>query len=393
MGTFLSIVEQLLSTMIGTSLNVILFPIANLLYIICYELYRVLAPMLYGLAQLITGDFMQALYQEAIGVKQGVINRALKNMLSFIDDIQNIFIVYSVCFIIITFLIGLMKKTVRASLSVETFFKSLIMMSVCVALSFGSGTIVSTLVDISGDISVVVYNAIGAGTKDVAEQLTNSLLTVNIMKDGNVRDFLELRDEMLITFDDSEEIEAGESSNAEKIVDNLFKTTDEALTGENMQLIETNTRVVISIIGGILFLMMPAIISTLINIYCLSFFITRIIELVVYSAFLPIAISDIYMNGLLGSHGAGYIKKIFTYAMQGVVLYAMLILSQKLIGAAGVHLLQGYSGTISNITDALSFMFGGLGRTILFFIVTIAIQVTMFSLAKKSQDISADIVE
>ena len=38
-------------------------------------------------------------------------------------------------------------------------------------------------------------------------------------------------------------------------------------------------------------------------------------------------------------------------------------------------------------------MFGGLGRTILFFIVTIAIQVTMFSLAKKSQDISADIVE
>ena len=392
MGTFLSIVEQLLSMIVGTSLNVILFPIANLLYIICYDFYRAFAPMLYGLAQLITGDFMQALYQEAIGVKQGVINRALKNMLFFIDDIQNIFIVYSVCFIIITFLIGLMKKTARVSLSVETFFKSLIMMSVCMALSFGGGTIVSALVDISGDISVVVYNAIGTGTKDVAEQLTNSLLTVDIMKNGGVRDFFELRDEMLITFDGNEGTAAGESSNTGKIVDNLFKTTDEALTGEDMQLIEANIRVVISIIGGVLFLIMPAIISTLINIYCLSFFITRIIGLVVYSAFLPIAISDIYMNGLLGSHGAEYIKKIFTYAIQGVVLYAMLILSQKLIGTAGVYLLQGYSGTISNITDTLSFMFSGLGRTILFFIITMAIQITMFSLAKKSQDISVDIV-
>ena len=136
---------------------------------------------------------------------------------------------------------------------------------------------------------------------------------------------------------------------------------------------------------GLVAMAIPFLVVLVVDIFCLSVFLTRGIQLAVYTVFMPIAITDMYHNGLVGSSGMRYIKKFAAIGLQGIVLYITLILAQLFIGSVGVSLFSGSSFYGFDV-------FGGIGNALLFMIVAVATAFTSFSLALKSQQIANDIV-
>ena len=136
---------------------------------------------------------------------------------------------------------------------------------------------------------------------------------------------------------------------------------------------------------GLIAMAIPFLVVLVVDIFCLSVFLTRGIQLAVYTVFMPIAIVDMYHHGLMGSSGMRYIKKFAAIGLQGIVLYITLVLAQLFIGTVGVEL-------FSNSSFFGFSVFGDIGKALLFIIVAVATAFTSFSLALKSQQIANDIV-
>lgn len=389
-GAVINFLGSFINYVLGTILNVAIAVLGELFTLILTVFYYPLACILHSFSRIITGAFMQGLYAEAVGVTDGPINKALHGMLSYVGDIQNIFVVYSVCFIILAFMVNICEKAAKMRLTAMDMFKSLIIMTVSVFLSFNCCSIVTSIIGISEDLAAVVYDVLAPADKDISEDLSNSILTVRIIQNGEPVDPFKLREELARDPDMQEEgITAADG--AEKEAETVIATIEGALNGTEARMIEAGVKLLISLLGGIFFFILPAAVSLMINIYCLSFFITRVIELVVYSSFLPVAISDVYSHGLLGSRSMKYIRKIITLAFQGMVIYLSLALSQTLIGIIGLKLLSGSVSEAAGMAGILGGSASNLGKVSLFFIIIITIEITMFSLARKSQETASDI--
>lgn len=393
-------IATLLTDVLSKIMGVLFAPVLSILMVIlelvgCVVItifYYPLVALLKTEAQLVTGTILQSLYSDALGLSQdGVIGSALKGILAITGDIQNIFIVYGVVFIIVTFMIKMGNKAARMNLEVQNFAKAFMTMGISIAICFACSPIVNMLVNVGTEITSVVYDAIGKNQTDVSVKLVNELSTTRLLYDsGDVIDWGSVimdYNESAVEDDDGYNAAFGKND----AVNETANSVKNAVTGTAGQETFKYARMLCGILGGILFLILPTILSLAINIFCLSFFITRIIELSIYTVFLPIPMADVYEHGLIGSSGGRHIRKIVALIFQGVVLYAILAFSQLFIGTIGNSILSGAVDADGSFVNMFNQILGGLGSTTLYLVVIIATDIAMLTLAKKSLDIATDI--
>lgn len=393
-------IATLLTDVLSQIMNILFAPILSVLMIIlelvgCVVItvfYYPLVALLRTEAQLVTGTILQSLYSDALGLSEdGVIGTALNGMLAITGDIQNIFIAYGVVFIVVTFMTKMGDKAARMNLEVQNFAKAFMVMGISAALCFACSPIVNTLVNIGTGITSIVYDAIEKNQTDTSVMLVNELSTTKLLyESGDIIDW----GSVIMGYNESA-VEDGDGYNAafgkDDTVNETTNSIKNAVTGTSGQETFRYARMFCGILGGILFLILPTILSLAINIFCLSFFITRIIELSVYVVFLPIPMADVYEHGLIGSSGGKHLRKIAALIFQGVVLYSILAFSQLFIGTIGGAILSGASDADGSFINMIDQILGGIGSVTLYLVVIIATDIMMLTLAKKSLEVATDI--
>ena len=364
------------------------------------------APMIIGMSKFITGEFMTSLYSDALMVSDGgTLSTALHSLFDIVGDVSNVLIVYGVVFTAIYFLCDLYDKSSRSELDLMTFAKSLITFVAVTSLIGNASSVAGAAIAITGDITKQVFDETNTAIKTNGSQKTEEIWYDEngnaTVKEAGTTSLSTLLANGIVGYEiantatnEMNDPVSAIASLATGIGDDLFKPEtyeDENLSGF--------IKVVGSVVGGIISPVMgslklavglvvmaiPFLVVLVVDIFCLSVFLTRGIQLAVYTVFMPIAITDMYHNGLVGSSGMRYIKKFAAIGLQGIVLYITLILAQLFIGSVGVSLFSGSSFYGFDV-------FGGIGNALLFMIVAVATAFTSFSLALKSQQIANDIV-
>lgn len=396
-----SVLNTLLTTLMYGVLIAVEYLAGWIIVPIATVVYYAIGPLVVGMAKFISGEFMSSLYSDALMVSGGgVMTNALRGLSAAVGDISNILIIYGVIFTTIFFLLDLFDKSARSELDLLVFSKSLIIFVGVVSLISNAPTLAASVVEITGDITKSMFEktnaAVGSGTKIVTDENGNYVISKNdegatlsaklangIARFKIANDNGTFNANMLDAYFDLGKEAANSMFNSDNMDENLKKvlTTMAAVLTTAASPASGTLYLAVALVG----ILIPFLVIFFIDIFCLSVFITRAIQLVIYTVFMPIAITDIYHNGVLGSPGMKYVKKFAAIGLQGIVLYTSLILAQLFIASVGANIFESNAYTAFGV-------FGGIGNTLLFIIVAVATAFTSLSLALKSQQIANDII-
>lgn len=383
------------------------YPFLQALYLLAYE---VLMPALFGMCKLITGEYMSSMYADALMVNDGgTFSTALKGVFSITADISNILIVYGVVFTVIFFITDMYDRSTRDEVDTVLFFKQFIIMIAAASLISITPQAATTVITIAGGITKEVFDEVekvkGTDLNTVQIDADGTVVSYNTVNEGNtvtvklLNGMMGVGEGYSLIRDNGEDYKT--AVEAQLIVDKQsFDGIWDSMTDADQGILDKVKSVITGVLDmfvspismtlklvlAVLMLLIPFIVILGINVFCLSIFITRGIQLAVYTVFMPIAIVDMYHNGMMSSNAMRYIKKFAAIGLQGIVLYMCLILAQAFLGTMGVAI---YSN--NSVTGATGVIAAG-GNGLLFLIVAVATAFTSLSLALKSQQIANDII-
>ena len=404
------ILSGIFNTLIYAAMAAVMYafyPAVQALYLLVYE---ILMPALFGMCKMITGEYMSSMYADALMVNDGgTFSTALKGVFSITADISNILIVYGVVFTIIFFMMDMYDRSTRDDLDIMSFLKQFITMIAVASLISITPQAATTIITLTGDITkevfdeveqikgtdlntiqidadgTVVYNTVN-DDNTIAAKLLNGMMGVgegySLIRD-NGEDYKTAVEAQLIVVD-GQSLE-GIWDSMTDADQNILSKVQSVITGV-LDIFVSPISISLKLLVAVLMLLIPFIVILGINVFCLSIFITRGIQLAIYTVFMPIAIVDMYHNGVMSSTGIRYIKKFAAIGLQGIVLYVCLVLAQAFLGTMGVAI---YSN--NSVAEATGIIAAG-GNGLLFLIIAVATAFTSLSLALKSQQIANDII-
>ena len=404
------ILSGIFNTLIYAAMAAVMYafyPAVQALYLLVYE---ILMPALFGMCKMITGEYMSSMYADALMVNDGgTFSTALKGVFSITADISNILIVYGVVFTIIFFMMDMYDRSTRDDLDIMSFLKQFITMIAVASLISITPQAATTIITLTGDITkevfdeveqikgtdlntiqidadgTVVYNTVN-DDNTIAAKLLNGMMGVgegySLIRD-NGEDYKTAVEAQLIVVD-GQSLE-GIWDSMTDADQSILSKVQSIITGV-LDIFVSPISISLKLLVAVLMLLIPFIVILGINVFCLSIFITRGIQLAIYTVFMPIAIVDMYHNGVMSSTGIRYIKKFAAIGLQGIVLYVCLVLAQAFLGTIGVAI---YSN--NSVAEATGIIAAG-GNGLLFLIIAVATAFTSLSLALKSQQIANDII-
>lgn len=207
-----------------------------------------------------------------------------------VKNIYDVFMVVGVMLVVIYFLTSMMDRATREGTSHEMFFKSL------------SELLIALLLITYG--YELMTNFISLGTafiKDIQTGMKNS------------------------------------TSSSESVADLIWQQTKEEADSIKLPGFFMWAYWAAKYMGTF---MIPDLATRIGGLFVLIAALSRAVEIVVYSFFFPVAISDVFKNGM-SSHGVRYIKKYIAICIQGAVMVAILVASTYLTGVLSLDDTKG----------------------------------------------------
>ena len=327
------------------------------------------------LLRLMTGEIFLGLYSDLIKVTDP--ENAFFGVWSVADTINSAILTFGLGLLIVFWFVDLIDKSTKEQLSAREFVRSFLMFIITAYVMENNMVIMGFCVD-------------------TAAELFDTVSVSLLQKDGGIKDIVdkitvEIVGQMLPKGEDMYKAALGEitlPSMQFDIMSAEFKNWG-TLLGDYASQALIWMGFDLKMILLIIVLIGAALMSCFIYLYMTSQFIARGIQLTIYAAFTPIAIADIYQNGYMNSSGMRFVKKFFAIALQGLILYAIILFGQLFL----VFSLGENASTAAAISKGLGdYALGGLDITFKFLVFCIATNLALFSLAGRSQQMANDIV-
>ncbi len=125
----------------------------------------------------------------------------------------------------------------------------------------------------------------------------------------------------------------GSSSTNVDMVDTVFFEITGVRIDEIMNVSEWGAALgyLILLMGVCIKIIIPAFISLLISTFCIASLIARALQLMIYTVFAPVAMSDLFTGGFMNSSGMKFLKKYLAIGLQGGVIVIGITVSRTLL--------------------------------------------------------------
>lgn len=125
----------------------------------------------------------------------------------------------------------------------------------------------------------------------------------------------------------------GGSGTSADMVDSVFLEITGVSINEVMNVSEWGEALgyLLLLTGVCIKIIIPAFISLLISTFCIASLIARALQLMIYTVFAPVAMSDLFTGGFMNSSGMKFLKKYLAIGLQGGVIVIGITISRTLL--------------------------------------------------------------